>query len=310
MQTKPIKILMIEDSKEDAFLIREMLNDDSKFPFQLTHVERLKIGFEKLFQENFDLLLLDLNLPDSWGFDTFIRTYDQAPELPIVILSGFDDEDTAIKAVREGAQDYLIKGEIDGSLLARSIYYAIERKKIEKELMNTQKDLRKLIEWHEHELKETEEKLKSETVECELLQEKLSCAVESLKLEKFKLKSIVDKLPVGVLIVDANSGKPLVKNEKLDDIWDNCLEIEELADYCYYNGSHVDGRPYELEDWPLNRSINHGEEVDDHLIVIPNDDGTEKIINSSSLPIRDENGEIIMGISIFSDVSDDSDCSK
>jgi DNA-binding response OmpR family regulator len=304
MQGKPIKILLIEDSIEDAVIIREMLKETSKIPFQLTHVSRLKTGFEKLFQESFDMLLLDLNLPDSWGFDTFIRTYDQVPELPIVILSGFDDEKIAVRAVREGAQDYLIKGEIDGRLLTRSIYYAIERKKIEKQLMKTQKDLRKLIEWHEEELKETGKKLKAEKRVSELLESKIARNVERLKIEKFKLNALINKLPVGILIVDASSGEPLIKNEKLDEIWGDCVETEELAEYCYYNGSHADGNPYELNDWPLTRSIKDGEEIEDQMIVVSRDDGSKSIISNSSLPIRDEKGQIVMGMSIFSDISD------
>ena len=304
MQGKPIKILLIEDSIEDAVIIREMLKETTKIPFQLTHVSRLKTGFEKLFQESFDMLLLDLNLPDSWGFDTFIRTYDQVPELPIVILSGFDDEEIAVKAVREGAQDYLIKGEIEGRLLTRSIYYAIERKKIEKQLMKTQKDLRKLIEWHEEELKETGKKLKSEKRLSELLESRLARNVEKLKMEKFKLNTLINKLPVGILIVDASSGEPLIKNKKLDEIWGDCVETEELAEYCYYNGSHSDGNPYELKDWPLTRSINDGEEIEDQMIIVSREDGSKSMISNSSIPIRDEKGQIIMGMSIFSDVND------
>lgn len=304
MQVKPIKVLLIEDSNEDAIIIREMLNETSKIPFQLTYVSRLKTGFEELFQESFDVLLLDLNLPDSWGFDTFIRTYDQVPELPIVILSGFDDEDVAVKAVREGAQDYLIKGEIDGRLLARSIYYAIERKNIEKQLMKTQKDLRKLIEWHEEELEDTGKKLKAEKRISKSLENKLKDKVIKLKMEKSKLNTIINKLPVGILIVDASSGEPLVKNEKLDEIWGDFAETEELAEYCYYNGSHTNGSPYEVEDWPLTRSITCGEEVEDQKIIVSNEDGTKTIISNSSIPIRDENGQIVMGMSIFSDITD------
>lgn len=292
MKNKPIKILLIEDNLEDAIIIREMLKETSNISFELLHVDRLKTGFENLFNDSFDVLLLDLNLPDSWGFDTFIRTYDQAPELPIVIMSGFDDEDVAVKAVREGAQDYLIKGQIDGRVLARSISYAVERKEIEKELMKSQKDLRKLIGWHEKELKETEKKL--QTVENNLIN-----ALEEVEIEKSKLSILINKLPVGILIVDASSGEPLAKNKKLKDIWGDSLKAEELAEYCYYNGSHSDGRPYELEDWPLTRSITNGEEIEDEKIIISNDDGTKTVISSSSTPIRDNDGQIIMGMSIF-----------
>ncbi len=304
MHTKPIKILMIEDMIEDAVIIKEMLKDNSKSSFDLNHVNRLKTGFERLFQESFDVLLLDLNLPDSWGFDTFIRTYDQAQELPIVILSGFDDEEIAVRAVSEGAQDYLIKGEIDGRILARSIYYAIERKKIEKELMKTQRDLRKLIEWHEEELKDATLKLKKENEMNSLLQNKLSNALKKIKTEKSKIKNIISKIPVGILIIDAASGESLIKNEKLDEIWGNDVEIEELAEYCYYNGFHTDGRPYELNEWPLTRSITFGEEIKDQKIIFSKDDGSKSIINNSSIPIMDDEGKIIMGMSIFSDISE------
>jgi DNA-binding response OmpR family regulator len=305
MKNKPIKILLIEDSIEDAIIIREMLRETSNISFELEHVDRLKTGFENLFNDSFDVLLLDLNLPDSWGFDTFIRTYDQAPELPIVIMSGFDDEDIAVRAVREGAQDYLIKGQIDGRLLSRSISYAIERKEAEKEIMKSQKDLRKLIGWHEKELLETEKKLQEEIVEHEKTENKLVDALKTIEMEKSKLDTIINKLSVGILIVEASSGKPLVKNKKLEDIWDDCLEIDELAEYCYYNGSHPDGRPYELEDWPLTRSIANGEEIEDEKIVISKEDGSKSVIVSSATPIRDSNGQIVMGMSIFSDMNPD-----
>jgi len=303
MKNKPIKILLIEDSIEDAIIIREMLRETSNISFELEHVDRLKTGFENLFNDSFNVLLLDLNLPDSWGFDTFIRTYDQVPELPIVIMSGFDDEDVAARAVREGAQDYLIKGQIDGRLLVRSISYAIERKEAEKELMKSQKDLRKLIGWHEKELLETEKKLQEEIVEHEKTGNKLVDALKTIEMEKSKLNTIINKLPVGILIVEASSGKPIIKNKKLEDIWDDCLEIDELAEYCYYNGSHHDGRPYELEDWPLTRSIANGEEIEDEKIIISKEDGSKSIIVSSATPIRDSTGQIIMGMSIFSDTN-------
>ncbi|MGZ7136442.1 MAG: response regulator [Methanobacterium sp.] len=304
MQVKPIKILIIEDSKEDIIIIKEMLKETSKIPFKLNYANKLKTGFEELFNDSYDLILLDLNLPDSWGFDTFIRTYDQAPELPIVILSGFDDEDVAIKAVREGAQDYLIKGEIDGRVLARSIYYAIERKNIEKQLIKTQKDLRKLIEWHEEELMDTGNKLKSMEKESRLNEKKVAETAQELEMEKFKLNTLINKLPVGVLIVDVDSGKHIIKNEKLAEIWGDSVETEELAEYCFYNGSHMDGKPYELHDWPLTRSITHGEEVDDQKIVVSKEDGSKSVICNTSIPIRDEKGQIIMGMSIFSDITD------
>jgi DNA-binding NtrC family response regulator len=88
---------------------------------------------ECLAAGDIDIVLLDLSLPDSLGLDTFTRVYDKAPCLPIIVLTGLDDEELAAKAVREGAQDYIIKGQVDSNLLARAIRYAIERKRAEKE---------------------------------------------------------------------------------------------------------------------------------------------------------------------------------
>jgi DNA-binding response OmpR family regulator len=125
-------VLLIEDNPDDAFLIQEMLAEGNGV-FELTHADRLSKGLERVAAGGLDAILLDLSLPDSHGFDTFARVQAQAPGVPIVVLSGFDDEALAIKAVKEGAQDYLVKGQGDGSLLVRSVRYAVERKQLELE---------------------------------------------------------------------------------------------------------------------------------------------------------------------------------
>jgi len=125
-----ISILLIEDNLGDARLLEETLAEGDT-PFDLTLAERLSTGLEKLGGEEIDVILLDLSLPDSSGFDTFARVYAQAPEVPIIVLSGLDDKDLAVKAVRTGAQDYLVKGEVNSDLLLRAIHYAIERKRAE-----------------------------------------------------------------------------------------------------------------------------------------------------------------------------------
>lgn len=123
-----IKILLIEDNPGDVRLLREMLAEMPGTPFDLECADRLSAGLERLAAGEIDVILLDLSLPDSRGFDTFLRVQGQAPRVPLVILSGLDDEALALKAVREGAQDYLVKGQFDGLLLLRAIRYAIERK--------------------------------------------------------------------------------------------------------------------------------------------------------------------------------------
>ena len=123
-----IKVLLIEDNPPDAVFIEEMLAEAKDFSFDVEWKERLSIGLERLAKKGVDVVLLDLNLPDSKGFNTFTKTLAQAPEIPIIILTGLDDETLAIRAVRTGAQDYLIKKHVDSSLLVRTIRYAIARR--------------------------------------------------------------------------------------------------------------------------------------------------------------------------------------
>ena len=103
-------------------------------------------GLEKLDQGEIDLVLLDLGLPDSRGLDTFVKAYSHAPQIPFVVLTGLNDETVALTAVREGAQDYLVKGQTDSGLLLRAIRYATERKRIEEELRQANEELRREIE--------------------------------------------------------------------------------------------------------------------------------------------------------------------
>jgi signal transduction histidine kinase len=134
-----VRVLLVEDSPTDVDLIQEALRDGAVDPtfegtaLRLEQVDRLATAFERLATGEIDVVLLDLSLPDSHGFDTFVRLERFAPRTPIVVLSGLDDEAMAIRAVREGAQDYLVKGQVDGKTLTRSIHYAVERKHAEDE---------------------------------------------------------------------------------------------------------------------------------------------------------------------------------
>jgi signal transduction histidine kinase len=140
MSNKPIKILLVEDNPGDARLLQEALMEAGPAQFELVPVEQLSEALQGLSEKGFDVILLDLSLPDSQGFDTFARAHVQAPGVPIVVLTGLNDEALAIKAVQEGAQDYLVKGQVDSNLLVRAIRYAIERKRVEKELERQRAD--------------------------------------------------------------------------------------------------------------------------------------------------------------------------
>ncbi len=136
----PIRVLLLEDNPGDALLFRTMLSASVKRPFKIEHVTRLSAALDYLKDEEVDIALLDLSLPDSQGLETFHTAHDQAPRIPIVVLSGSGSEEIAVKAVQAGAQDYLVKGEINDRTLARSIRYAIERARSERRLRH-QKEL-------------------------------------------------------------------------------------------------------------------------------------------------------------------------
>lgn len=130
------RVLLVEDNQGDAGLVRFALRAESggDYSFSAAHVLRLDDALESLKEKPFDLVLLDLSLPDAQGLDTLARIREAAPDLPIVIITGLNDESMAVEAVRGGAQDYLIKGQTDSHAVIRAILYSIERKRIEVQL--------------------------------------------------------------------------------------------------------------------------------------------------------------------------------
>jgi PAS domain S-box-containing protein len=144
--TQPIRVLMVEDNPGDARLIFEMLRDVSADDFALERVDRLEPALARLGQTGVDVVLLDLELPDSVGLETLERARRGTTTEPIVVISGLDDEQLALDAVRAGAQDYLVKGRIEGQLLARVIRYAIERKRVEAALAASEAHYRTILE--------------------------------------------------------------------------------------------------------------------------------------------------------------------
>lgn len=141
-ERKPLQILLIEDHAGYPDLLRDILSEENHPSYEIENTSALKSGLDRLGKNPYDAVLLDLSLPDSQGLNTFTAVHAKAPFTPIVILTGHDDQKLALEAIRLGAQDYLVKGRVDGKILASVIRFAIERKRSEALLRkyNTQKE--------------------------------------------------------------------------------------------------------------------------------------------------------------------------
>jgi sigma-B regulation protein RsbU (phosphoserine phosphatase) len=145
MEEERVRILLVEDDPDDVYIIRNLLCDRWHGPFELVNVELLSAAIERCQEEKFDVMLLDLGLPDSQGLETFFAIYAHASDVPIVVLTGLSDERAAVKAVQAGAQDYLVKGQLSDRLVIRSLRYAIERSRrhhAEEALRDTSEEFR------------------------------------------------------------------------------------------------------------------------------------------------------------------------
>jgi PAS domain S-box-containing protein len=142
MPNRPIDVLLIEDNPADARLLVESLKDAGAGNFRVHHVPRLVAGLLHLSEGRADIVLLDLSLPDSTGLQSVQQLRAARPSIPIVVLTGLQDEELALEAVRRGVQDYLVKGQCDGTLTAKSLRYAVERSRAEAAVRSAEEQLR------------------------------------------------------------------------------------------------------------------------------------------------------------------------
>lgn len=143
MSIRPIKLLLVEDNPGDANLLRLMLEETESTQFEIAVAPRLSEIQPLLSEGTVDAILLDLSLPDSHGLDTLGSVRSMAPAVAIVVMTGLEDEAVGVQAVRESAQDYLVKGQVDSKTLARSLRYAIERKRTATELEEKNEELQR-----------------------------------------------------------------------------------------------------------------------------------------------------------------------
>jgi two-component system cell cycle response regulator len=134
--TPVTKILLIEDNPGDARLLREALAEIANSRFEVTHRKTLGLALNSLAKSKPDVILSDLGLPDSQGLDTVRQLHDAAPQTPLVVLTALNDESFGSQALQEGAQDYLVKGQIDGGLLWHALRYAMERQRVQLQMLS------------------------------------------------------------------------------------------------------------------------------------------------------------------------------
>jgi two-component system cell cycle sensor histidine kinase/response regulator CckA len=201
MSDETTRVLLVEDNPGDARLLREALLEAQAENITLLHVDCLRKAFARLQEKAFDLVLLDLSLPDATGLDTLVKMHAHSSQLAIVVLTGLDDETLAVTAVREGAQDYLIKGQVDGKLLVRAIRYAIARKRQEQSL----RESKQLLERTLHSLRDAVLIVDSETLQI------IDCSPAAVSMFGYAKEEIQGR-EISFLHVDDAAGKEFGKH--------------------------------------------------------------------------------------------------
>ncbi len=179
-------MLLVEDNPAEARFLQELLKGTLFGRFDLVHTQRLWDAIAYLNKESFDLILLDLTLPDSQGIESLDSLIEQAPSLPIVVLTNTNDEELAVEAVRHGAQDYLVKRNINQDLLVRSLRYAIQRKQSQEALREANEILELRVQDRTHELETANKRLKQEVERRQQIQERLELAQQAGKIGTFE----------------------------------------------------------------------------------------------------------------------------
>ncbi|KAB8317596.1 hybrid sensor histidine kinase/response regulator [Tolypothrix campylonemoides VB511288] len=190
-----VKILLIEDNLAEARLLQEFLKQAKSHEFSLVHVKRLREALQELCKGTYDVILLDLTLPDSQGLASLAPLITQAPSLPIVVLTNTNDDELALEAVRRGAQDYLVKRQVNSDLLIRSLRYAIERKQVLETLRAVNEKLEIRVQERTAELVKVQEisQFKSEFVS--MISHDIRSPLNTIQLIAGLLQNSGDKLP-------------------------------------------------------------------------------------------------------------------
>lgn len=286
-----IHILLIEDNEGDVLLLRETLATVREFHHEFHSASTLDTGLRLCAQQHFDVLLLDLSLPDSSGLDTVSFAMECARDFPIIVMTSLDNEDMGIAAIRMGAQDYLIKGQSDGRALARAIRYAIEHKRARMELQKAHDQLEDRVRERTAELEQTLVALQEE------FDERIR-ASQAAEEHRDVFHKISELLPYGMWICDLAGSYTYVTPSLLEMAG---LSVEQSRRLGWFDCLNIEDRRQVKEEWI--RCVSGGEPWD-REIRIRAKDGSVRTVLSRGAPIRDRTGKITSYAGINLDITD------
>jgi PAS domain S-box-containing protein len=274
---KHIKVLLIEDNPDHTHLLRVMLDEITDNIYDLECAARLSEGLDYLAEGGIDVVLLDLSLPESRGLDTFNKVNSQVPDVPIIVISALDNETIAKKAVQAGAQDYLVKGQIDSNLLGRSISYAIERKCTEVILKKSHEEL---------EVKVRERTVDLEKANQDLLVDmaKRKQAEEAVRKHEQFLEAVLDSIQDGISVLNRDLEIVLV-NDIMCKWYAHMLPLKGKKCYVAYHG-----RAQPCEVCPTERALRSGK-LEVNEVPLTQADGVTGTLELFAYPMLDNTGK-------------------
>ena len=297
MMQEPIRVLLIEDNPADARLIELMLAEAKAFSCRFNWVDNLTEGIAQIRSGGVDVVLLDLGLPESTGLDTLERLRAGTRVPTLVVLSGLTDEGVAVQALRSGAQDYLVKGQVDSALLIRAIRYAIGRSDAEEALRQAHDKLETRVIERTAELATAVDALHAEVNERKR-------AEEDLQRQTSILRSVLDSMADGVVVADAR-GRLILANPMAEKIFGAGLardDTRSLAERCELYLPDRTTR-YSAADWPLARAI-RGESCDNvELFVRDPAPPDGRWLSAAARPLTDQDGVARGGVAVFADIT-------
>ncbi len=295
MSVNSVNILLIEDNPAEARLLQELLKQASPTRFKWTCQSRLQAAIAILKEQSFDVILLDLTLPDSQGLESLTAIARIRPQVPIVVLTNTDDDDLALEAMRTGAQDYLFKRQANTELLARSVRYAIERKQASEEVRQAKEDLEQRVQERTAELARTNRQLQREVRDRQRIQQAL---IREKELAQVTLHSIGD----AVIATDAN-GRIQSLNPVAETLtgWKSNAAQGHSLDTVLRLWDETTHTP--VQDL-LEQVLRHGAALDpSERRLVGANETQEFFVELSAAPIRLDDGNIVGGVLVCRDVT-------